>query len=775
MSGSQPNIILGFRPTPNVGPVFDPAQGIDNAQRMMQIQQQGLAIKRQNALMGLFGNPGAIDQTGQPTPETIQKAIAIDPQFGLNLSQNSMLNQQRKMQQQYYQSEMAASNADRISEAYAPVVEKFDDEIKNGVPIEQANQHAQEGLVTVKKSLGDSGFNPELLKKAPDKWDRNQIGLLVTNSKGFRDWQKEQLANKRLEQTGTNREVDNEGRPFVNRPNAPVGKQNVYDDNTTVPPEKLPGARKMGSGGTGSATQQENQRWADIGRYKWEKAHGGPATTDEEKADLLQAQQDEINKGREAAAKAKTAGTIEAGGGSAAVQDRRDIEFTERHKYEGELGHAVESDAEKAELKSRVLARENQRKVDLAGQTAGARQGATAKPIDVIVDGKPQQATWKNQKYYDLQGNEIASTNIRSAGKSGTPAQSAERDAMIVADSRIAAEEQKRGGPMTEEEKAEFRRTARADPKVQEAIRKSEGTAISDDAAKLTAEETLRGDWHGTVGMGRNAASMKKIADWRGILAKEAGMTGADLAANTAEFQGIVAAERILGTRGAGIDLGIAEAQKFAPMVIAASDAINRSQYPTWNAVQLAWSKGTGGEPVIRLIDAMNAYKMAYTQILTRGGMPTDDARRRSDEIIDKSWSNGQIRTALDQLDQEMRAAQSAVPAVRDNLYFALTGKHRNTEPQQQPNQPVQSDIDWLRKNPSTREKFDQHFGPGSADKHLTPQSAPQQTGQPKPEARPAQAPTQQVARPTTQEEYNKLPSGTSYINPADGKTYKKQ
>jgi hypothetical protein len=336
-----------------------------------------------------------------------------------------------------------------------------------------------------------------------------------------------------------------------------------------------------------------------------------------------------------------------------------------------------------AERDRRLIAAEDARRAKSAGDVAREREGAKAKPLDVLVDGKPQQVLWKDGKYVTLNGDTVTG-DVRSA-KAATPAAAAERDAMTIADARIQAAEQQRGGPLSEEEKAEVRRTARSDPKVQEAIRKSEGTAIDDEAADLIAAETLRGDFHGTVGMGRNQASMRKIANARARLAKEQGLTGADLAANTAEFLGIAAAERVLGTRGAGIDLGIAEAQKFAPMVLAASDKIDRSKFPTFNAMQLAVEKGTGGEDVIRLIDAMNAYKMAYTQILTRGGMPTDDARKRSDEIIDKAWSNGQIRVAIDQLSKEMAAAQSAVPAVRDNLYKALTGKTRNTEPQQPP------------------------------------------------------------------------------------------
>jgi len=247
-----------------------------------------------------------------------------------------------------------------------------------------------------------------------------------------------------------------------------------------------------------------------------------------------------------------------------------------------------------------------------------------------------------------------------------------------------------RGEPVTEQEKrdaedAKALQDARMAPKIEEAKLKSQATAISDADADLIAEQTWHGDYHGTVGLARNSASMIKVAAARTRYAKAHNLTGADAAAADAEFNGILASQRVLGTRWTGIETGIQEAQRFGPMVLKLSDKIDRTEFPTVNSLQLAAEKGTGGEDVVRLIDALNAYKMAYTQILTRGGMPTDDSRRRSDEVIDKAWSTGQIKAALDQLGKEMQGAQSAVPAVKDALYFQLTGKHRQPQPDQPP------------------------------------------------------------------------------------------
>jgi hypothetical protein len=663
MSGANPGIILGYNPRP-LGPDFSKTLG--DAQQMLQIQQQQEQQKRQNALLGIFKDPNALDQTGNPTTETLQKVMSVDPPTGMAMRQNMMMGQERQLHIQALNSDQMAKKMGMINESLAPIFEGYQTAIKNGTPEQQARRDAQAALIQSNERMGKSGvFTPDEIGKFPTSFDPTYVQNAIAGTEQYQNWRKENLAEQRNLDAGSKLLLDKNKRMFTFRPNAPVGQQNLYQDHTPVPDDAMMGVTTVGAAGNNAALARE-QDAETIARIRSKQAGGEPLT--------VQDQQDL------AAAQARVVARNEATpSSSAATADRRSMEFVARNKYEAELGHPVTTPDEQAELQTRILKAETNQKATSAGAVRTAQADAAAKPIDVLVDGKPQQALWKSTGYTNLDGSHITG-DIRSA-KAATPAAAAELDAMTVADARIKAAEQQRGAPLSEEEKAEIRRTARSDPKVQEAIRKNEGTAISDEAAKLIAEETLAGDFHGTVGMGRNQASMRKIADFRGRIADERHMTGADLAFNTAEFNGVIAAERTLGVRGAGIDTGIQEAKRFGPMVLEASDKIDRTRFPTVNSIELAAQKGVGGEDIVRLIDAMNAYKMAYTQILTRGGMPTDDARRRSDEIIDTAWSNGQIKAAVDQLSKEMDGAQSSIPAVRDDLYHTLTGKYRDTVP----------------------------------------------------------------------------------------------
>lgn len=796
---------------PDIGAAV--SQGLKNANDLVQLQQVQQQVKRQNQLRGILGAPGAVDPaTGMPTPDAIGKVMSVDPAAGIKLGENAVMTQQRQLQMQGLRSKASQEQAQLLNDAFAPIVLQHEEAMKAGkITPQQADAASQDAWTKARETLVSGGLPPEVAQNIPTQWNyadakRRAMAsdVYLTNVKrqdALESEHRRQTHDDKLnERSGAAIGTDADGKAVFVFPNAPPGKRMQYEDGTAVPSEKQTGIRKVGTGAAATKDadnaaieadiQKNHPDWspgqAKLERMRQTAAAGSKSVQDPTKGwDLLTDTDGTPYQHRKGTGESLTMegepysprGAQRLGGPrstSAANQDRDAITNVVRSDYEKELGRPVNlaDPNEKAELDRRVLGAEDKRATERVGAQTTARttaQQAVAKPVPVTVNGVRQDALWRDGKYVNLDGTPIEGNVLgttRAEGKK-TPGQDAEDDAMAIAEKRILAREAQLGRPLDQAERAEERQIARRDPKVQEAAAKQDANSISDDAAKLIAEESLRGDWHGTVGMGRNQASMRKISEWRGKLAKEQGLSGADLAANTAEFMGILAAERVLGTRGAGIDLGISEAQKFAPMVLRASDMVDRTKFPTVNAMLIAAEKGTGGEAVIRLIDSLNAYKMAYTQILTRGGMPTDDARRRSDEIIDKAWSNGQIKTALDQLNQEMNGARSAVPEVRDNLYKALTGKSRISPVDQVPSPvhgpqrtetgvptqgqqwpaPNQKAIDAAKADPKLAPQFEGAFGPGSLSKYgvqaapAAPQSAPaQQT------PAPAQQPSRAVA-----------------------------
>lgn len=292
MSGTNQNIIMGFRPTPNVGTVFDPSVQVTNAQQLLQFKQQQDQVEQQNALMGLFRDPKSLDGTGNPTPETIQKATAIHPEFGLKLRQNMLVNQDREIKQKYFMSEAAATNADRIAEAYEPVVERRAKKIADGMPPSQADLEANAEVKQVNDRLATSGMPPELLKMQPQGWDPVKIPLLVQNTKGFRDWQTGQRKDEeeRRKQThdrntGAQQLKLDDGTNIVFRPNSddPAMQYTFAGTNTPVPADKLNKLTKVGTeGGSPAAAKQRDD--ATIAETEQLQAKGEPVPPEKQKA-----------------------------------------------------------------------------------------------------------------------------------------------------------------------------------------------------------------------------------------------------------------------------------------------------------------------------------------------------------------------------------------------------------------------------------------------------------------------------------------------------------
>jgi hypothetical protein len=399
MSGTNANILLGFRPTPNIGPDF--GQSIATSQQLLQFRQQQQAVEQQNALLDVFKNPDAVDKTtGFPTQDTMQKVTAINPQVGLQMRQNFLQQQDAQLKRQYYQSQMAADNADRISEALAPVYEHYQENVTKIGP-EQATAKAAEEYRIAIETLGNNGFDPVLLKKAPQGWDPVRVGLLVEQSKSFRQHQADLRSEKRMEGTNTQLLADKDGRPFVFRPNAPEGKQNLYQDGTPVPDEKMMDVHKVGTEARPTAAGKTREEIEAVATKAFIDKYGHPPKMDDptEKAAYSQMVLDESHRNEQQSSAAKTEGR---GGPSAPVQilemDRIIAGKQWRDAHGGKPPDLADPD-QKAEFNQLVEAQAAKRAGDVSAAKANAVPSAKT-DADIIGDynATPEGDRTPNQK-----------------------------------------------------------------------------------------------------------------------------------------------------------------------------------------------------------------------------------------------------------------------------------------------------------------------------------------------------------------------------------------
>lgn len=227
----------------------------------------------------------------------------------------------------------------------------------------------------------------------------------------------------------------------------------------------------------------------------------------------------------------------------------------------------------------------------------------------------------------------------------------------------------------------------------------------SDDALRFAAEQYWAGDPSGVQGYGRNPRARAAIAEMVTKVGRERGKSAADLAAATAEYQGIKAGQRTLGTRQANIDMAVTEALNVMPIALQASEKVDRTKYPTLNAVLLAAQKGTGDEAVVQLASATNSMVNIYSRAISPSGTPTVSDKEHAREILSSAYSKGQYRAAIDIMKREMEAAKAAPGQVREELSRATTGKGEGG------GKAPQAAIDYLKAHPEAKEQFKAKYG----------------------------------------------------------------
>lgn len=195
---------------------------------------------------------------------------------------------------------------------------------------------------------------------------------------------------------------------------------------------------------------------------------------------------------------------------------------------------------------------------------------------------------------------------------------------------------------------------------------------ISDDDTRVAmAQQYLAGDKSVLTNLGRGAQGAENILALRQEIQKQAKLTGLDaagIANKMAEFSGQMASQRTLGNRIANIELAVTEAQQMMPLALKASEAVDRTRFPTLNRILLAGEKGVGDENVVRLGVATNSLINIYARAISPTGVPTVHDKEHARELLSAAWAKGQYKAGVDQLGLEMAAAQRSPDIVKNRM-----------------------------------------------------------------------------------------------------------
>lgn len=146
-------------------------------------------------------------------------------------------------------------------------------------------------------------------------------------------------------------------------------------------------------------------------------------------------------------------------------------------------------------------------------------------------------------------------------------------------------------------------------------------------------------------GMGKNAGD-KLDAIQRLAAERHPNM---DIAESQLEYSSRKRELNALATRSAPAKIAVQEMDTLSQPMLTALAKLDPTEYPDLNAVTNAVSRKTGGPEVVAAALAVQEFKTAFTNLMVRNGVATDQARSRADEIISMNMPLGQAQAVVDQ------------------------------------------------------------------------------------------------------------------------------
>jgi len=197
------------------------------------------------------------------------------------------------------------------------------------------------------------------------------------------------------------------------------------------------------------------------------------------------------------------------------------------------------------------------------------------------------------------------------------------------------------------------------------------GEVIPGETLAFMADRVLAGDKSPMLGLGYGASgAANRIALQNTIVqrAKDRNISPEAVSAALAEFGGVQAGERVVGARGATMEMAGQEAEALGALVRQTSEQVGRTEFVPVNKALLAYEKNTGDVPVKKFGAAINSFVNAYARAISPTGVPSVSDKNHAREMLEAADSNEQVQGTIDQLNQELAAARASPGKAREGL-----------------------------------------------------------------------------------------------------------
>lgn len=725
MAEVDARIPMSFGQPPTLGPDFGAV--IANANGLVQMRQAQQQEQQANALRGILGAPGAIGPLGVPTPEALQKVYGVAPEVGMKIQQNTNALQIQQAKLQDHQTERYSYIQGLVDPIRTAAIRLYNDTPGSTEAKQRAAQTYMSGELETLKQGG--GLTPAEASRLPTAFD---IGTATARSAEWQRQQDQLRKETRLEKhdadmnqrAGQTVLKDADGRPYIVAPNAAAGQPKArYLDDTPVPDEKLTGSSKMGAGGGAGST---NAALAEIGK---DVAKEHPEWTP----------------------------------GQVALEARRRNKEAVQDPTKG--WELLTDPANGEQYQHRKGSNES---ITLDGKPytpSGAQRVAGPPPVrtldreatkGIVTEGYEKELGHPIDPKNKSEVNELnrriqAAEDLRQSKLAGSKAGA-------VADARLDAEN--RGVPETPEEKASLASQAATGQPLNLIV-------MGYGKAAVQARKEAR------------AGAIEKIMADTGMDAQQAGV---ELAMRGIDYATGKRSDAQLGTiRGATV-AAVKQLDYNVDQVLEDFKKLPSSDLsPIINAIVRGEQKWTGDPAYSKLFFHMQAVANESARILSGGqasiAQLAEGARKEAEKWAGVNMTPASFKEVAKAMHEEGQARIKSFDEARSEQRQGGTKKTDAGAASVAPVPGSQATPEQLRtlpkpKNPAEAAKFEpgtQFILPDNTVGIVPGKPAPTSLAPPKSAAAP------DVARPTSQAEFDALKPGDVYINPADGKRYKKK
>jgi hypothetical protein len=322
-----------------------------------------------------------------------------------------------------------------------------------------------------------------------------------------------------------------------------------------------------------------------------------------------------------------------------------------------------------------------QKNLGIVGQTLGSLQGKNAKPAQAITAIKSLQArgvlsaddaaTLQASVPTDPKALDDWLGQQRAAGMKADDQQkylTPDANAQLSARTQLQTTSMNNATQLAVQDRIAARQDAKGD---------TEPSLDADTLRSMAEQYVDGGDKSVMQNLGRGAQGSANIVALRAAItkvAKERGLSGAQIAAKLADYQGLTAGLRTSANISARVENAISEAKELAPLAIEAGRQVSRSGFLPFGKAQVMFDTQTNDPNLKKFATANNGLVSAYAGAMARGQKPTKDDFDHARNILAEAQNQTAYEATVNQMFAEMAAASRAPQNVRSHLRDQIGG-----------------------------------------------------------------------------------------------------